>query len=256
MILTAFALAGALAPWLAPHDPAAPLGRETHSLRPPSADAWLGTDIESRDVLSRLLFGARISLWTAISASVLATVLGALLGAVAGAAGGILDALVMRGADALLAVPGIVVLLAAGAILGPSQTTLIAILVLTGWMGTARLVRAEVRVLRDREFVLASTGLGLAPHVVLTRHVLPHALAPAWISGLLGFGSLLVAESTVSFLGFGVPDPQSSWGKMVREGFDRMQEGWWVSTFPALSIGLCVLAAVLLGEALREVRKP
>jgi peptide/nickel transport system permease protein len=255
MILTCFGAAALLAPVLAPHDPGAPLGRADLSLRPPCAEAWLGTDIESRDLLSRMLFGARVSLLTAFLATAAATCLGAAAGAAAGAFGGRLDSALMRLTDFFLAVPGIVVLLAAGTILGPSQETLVGILALTGWMGTARLVRAEIRVLREREFVHAAVGLGLGPVKVLTRHVLPHVLAPVCISALLGFGGFLAAESIASFLGFGVPDPAASWGKMVRDGMDRMREGWWVSTWPALAISLCVTAAVLLGESLRESRE-
>lgn len=255
VLLGGIALLGVLAPWIAPYDPSENLGRVDASLVAPCGRFWLGTDPESRDVLSRLLYGSRVSLVTAAATSCAAACVGAAVGILAGAVGGTVDRVLMRVTDFLLSIPTVVLLLAASALLGKSQGLLIALLVVTGWMGTARLVRAEVRVLVGREFVLAAKGLGLPPWRVWWRHVLPHVLGPVTVSATLGLGSVLVAESTLSFLGFGVPDPVPSWGKMVAEGFHTLRNGWWVSTFPALAIAACVTAASLAGDALRERRR-
>jgi peptide/nickel transport system permease protein len=248
--------AGLLAPWIAPYDPNMALGRDALSLVPPRAGHWLGTDIQSRDLLSRMLYGARASLGTASLAAALATSLGALVGLAAGTLRGFWDSALMRLADFFLAIPGIVILMAAGAILGQSEWTVILVLAATGWMETARLVRADVLALSRREFVLASVGLGFSWGVVIRRHVLPNVLAPVVVSASQSLGRFLVAESVVSFLGFGIPEPGASWGKMVYEGIDRMREGWWVSLFPALAIAISVTAANLLGDSLREEGAP
>ncbi len=252
VVLGGFAAAGLLAPWLAPFDPDANLGRAGSSLVGPNATYWLGTDRESRDVLSRLLFGARASLSTALGATAFAVAIGTAVGAVAGEAGGLADRLLMRATDLFLAFPALVLLLAAAAFLGRSQTILVVLLGATSWMGTARLVRAEVVALRRREFVLAARALGQRRSSLLLRHVLPHVLAPVGVSATLGLGGVLVAEASLSFLGFGAPDPAASWGKMVAEGFGTLSSGWWVAAFPAVSIALCVTAANLAGDALRE----
>jgi peptide/nickel transport system permease protein len=253
-VLGLFAAAAALAPWISPHDPDLGLGRPGASLRPPGGEFLLGTDLASRDVLSRLLHGARVSLAVGAAAAALATTLGVAVGAVAGEAGGLLDSALLRITDFFLAVPRLVVLLAAGAFLGRSPLLVVAFLGLTGWMGTARLVRAEVAALRGREFVLAARGLGQTRARVLWRHVLPNAAGAAVVSATLGLGGALAAEASLSFLGFGVPPPMASWGSMVADGVAVIRRAWWVSAFPVLAIALCVTAASLLGDALREAR--
>ncbi|MBI3819671.1 MAG: ABC transporter permease [Planctomycetes bacterium] len=253
-VLFIFAAAGLLAPWIAPFDPAANLGREKLSLVSPGWEHWFGTDLESRDVLSRMLFGARTSLATAACAVGAAVSLGTLIGIIAGAGGRLLDRALMSVADLFLGIPGIVLLLAAGAFLGKGQWTLILVLSLTFWMRSARLVRSEVVIMMNREFVLAARGLGVAQPAILWRHVLPHVIGPAIVSATLGVGGVLAAEATLSFLGFGIPEPAPSWGRMIQSGMEQISHGWWVSLFPAAAISLCVASANLLGDAFNEAR--
>jgi peptide/nickel transport system permease protein len=253
-ILFIFAAAGLLAPWIAPFDPDRSLGRTTHSLLAPGPGHWLGTDLESRDVLSRLLHGARASFTMALSAVSISVLLGSCVGVAAGASRGWLDAVLMRIADVFLSVPSLVLLMAAGAFLGKSQTTLVLLFAATGWMKSARLVRAEVLAMRNREFVLAARGLGLSKGRILVRHVVPHAMAPAIVSAALALGTVLSAEASLSFLGFGIPEPAASWGKMVQAGSEYIQSGWWVSLFPAVAIAASVTAATLVGDALNDAR--
>lgn len=251
-VLAAFVAAGALAPWLAPFDPDEAQGRVDAAMRAPGDGFLLGTDVQARDVLSRLLYGARASLAFGIASVAAAVVFGTAVGAVAGEAGGWLDAVLMRTTDFFLSVPRLVLLLAAGAFLGRSEGLLLATLAATGWMGTARVVRAEVRVLREREFVLAARALGLTRPRILLRHVLPNALGAVVVSATLGLGGALLSEATLSFLGFGAPPPTASWGAMVAEGQAVVRRAWWVAAFPAVAIALCVTAANLAGDALRE----
>jgi len=252
-ILGAFVAAGALAPWIAPYDPTVPHDRVADALRPPGSPGFLfGTDLYARDLLSRLLHGARISLAVATASVALSATIGVAVGAAAGEAGGALDAVAMRITDVFLSIPRLVLLLAASAFVGRSPAVLVAFLGATGWMGAARLVRSEVRVLREREFVLAARGLGLSRAQVLLRHVLPNALPAAVVSATLGLGGALLSEATLSFLGFGVAEPLASWGAMIADGAKMIGTAWWVATLPAIAIALCVTAANLAGDALRE----
>ncbi|MFN0207700.1 MAG: ABC transporter permease [Planctomycetota bacterium] len=254
IVLGVFVICGALAPAIATFDPNMSLGRGTHSLLSPGSEFLLGTDVESRDVFSRMLYGARASLFVASASVLLSMVLGTAIGLTAGYRGGWIDSVLMRTTDLFLSIPSLILLLAAGAFLGKSQGTLIVCFAATGWMHSARMVRAEARVLREREFILAARGLGLSNITIMWRHVLPHAAAPAFVASMLGIGAVLAAEASLSFLGFGIPDPQASWGKMAQAGIDHIQRGWWVSLFPSLAIALCVTAATLLGDALNDAR--
>lgn len=254
-VLLLFTFAGLFAPWIAPFDPSSNLGRESYSLTPPSAAHWLGTDIESRDVLSRLLFASRASLQISITAVALATGVGAAIGLVAAAFGGWVDRLLMRLSDLFLSIPSLVLLLAAGAFFGKSPWTLALVLGLAGWMQTARLVRADATVIFQKEFVLAATGLGLGRGLIIIRHIVPHVMATIVTSAAMGIGGVLAAEASLSFLGFGVPEPMPSFGDMIQSGMEQVRDGWWVSLFPAVSIGLCVAASALLGDALLDARR-
>lgn len=254
-ILSIYGFAAVFAPWIAPFDPAANLGREGFSLLPPGSGHWLGTDLESRDVLSRLLHGARASLATAALTVTISVSLGTLVGVVAGGAGRAADVVLMRLTDLFLSIPSFIFILAAGAFFGKSQWMLVLVLSLASWMKTARLVRAEVRVVRNSEFVLAARGLGIPEIDILRKHVLPHVLGPAVVSATLGVGGVLAAEAALSFLGYGIQEPAPSWGRMIQNGMEQLTSGWWVSFFPAVSIALCVASATLLGDALRGARE-
>lgn len=249
--LAAIVVAAAAAPLLAPFDPGATLD-VVAGAAPPSARHWLGTDPLSRDVWSRLLFGARVSLVISVVAVTVATVVGTLWGAIAGYAGGITDRVLMLTVDAGLAIPRILLLLGVVAFWGTlSVPALVLLLGLTGWFAASRLVRAEVRATRDREFALAARALGAPPWRVLVRHVLPHALAPVLVAATLGVGQVIVLEAGLSFLGYGVAAPTPSWGSMIRDGREALATAWWVSVFPGIVLAATILSVNVLGDRLR-----
>lgn len=249
--LALIALAAAFAPWLAPHDPAQ-IPDIAAGAQPPSADHWLGTDALSRDLLSRILFGARLSLGISALAVVVATVVGTAWGAVAGYAGGWVDRVLMHVVDAGLSIPRILLLLGVVALWGTlSMTSLVLLLGLTGWFGASRLVRAEVRATRERDFVAAARATGATPARLLVRHVLPHAMTPMLVAATLGVGQVVVVEAGLSFLGYGVAAPAASWGSLIRDGREVLGTAWWMSVFPGIALAATVLAVNVLGDRLR-----
>ncbi len=225
--------------------------------QPPSARHPLGTDPLSRDVWSRLAYGARISLGIGTLAMVVAATVGAAVGAVAGYFRRWVDAALMRLVDVALAMPRIFVLLMAVALWEHLPLWVLVLLIgLTGWFGTSRLVRAEVLSLREREFVAAARALGAGPGRVIFRHVLPNAAAPIIVSAALGIGNVMLLEAGLSFLGLGVPSPAPSWGNMIADGLPKMTVAWWSATFPGLAISLVVMALNAVGDALRDALDP
>ena len=252
----ALCLVALLAPLLAPFGPSEAGSLVAGRLRPPSAVHLLGTDRAARDVLSRIVYGARISLAVGFLSAAVAVVIGTTLGAAAGYLGGVVDRLVMRLVDLVIAFPRLVLLLALAALFRPSTGLIIAILGLTLWPGTARLVRAEVLSLREREFVLAAQAAGCSPLRILFRHIIPSAMAPVLVAATLGVGDSIVLEAGLSFLGLGVPPTTPSWGAMVADGRELLTRAWWLSTFPGLAIAVTVLAFNLVGEGLRESMQP
>lgn len=250
-LLTATAL---LAPLLAPYDPIAQLDLERRRLLPPSFAHPLGTDFFSRDLLSRLLFGARISLTIAFVSMGLAVSLGTLVGLLAGFFGRTLDTVLMRIVDAALAVPRVFLLLMVLALwTDVGVIGLIAILGLTSWFDTSRLVRAEVLSVRERPFVSAAHALGIGRRRLLVRHVLPNVAGPIIVSATLGIGQIVLVEAGLSFLGLGVPRPTPSWGAMIADGSQELLTAApWIAIFPGLAIVITVVAFSLIGDALRD----
>ena len=242
------------APWLAPCDPNQIDLQQV--LMPPSADHYLGTDTLGRDVLSRIIFGSRVSLKVGFVAVGLATLIGLLVGALAGYYGGWVDSALMRLVDLMLCFPAFFLILAVIAVLEPSIWNIMAVIGLTGWMGVARLVRAEFLSLREREFVTAARALGAGDARLILRHMLPNALAPVMVSATLGVAGAILTESALSFLGLGVQPPTPSWGNILTAGKDNIEIAWWLSVFPGLAILITVMSYNLLGEGIREAIDP
>lgn len=252
MIAFMFAMA-ILAPVIAPDPGLVDISRQ---LQPPSLHAILGTDDLGRDVFARIVYGARISLLVGFVAVGIATLVGILFGAIAGYYGGWIDIVIMRFVDIMLCFPSFFLILAVIAFLEPSIWNIMIIIGLTGWMGVARLVRAEFLSLRERDFVLAVRSLGASDSRIILRHILPNALSPVLVSAALGIAGAILTESALSFLGIGVQPPTPSWGNMLITGKQTLGTAWWLSLFPGLAILLTVLAYNLLGEGLRDAIDP
>jgi peptide/nickel transport system permease protein len=242
------------APWLAPYDPN--LIDLKQVLMPPSPSHYLGTDTLGRDVLSRIIFGSRVSLKVGFVAVGLATLIGLFIGALAGYYGGWVDSALMRLVDLMLCFPAFFLILAVIALLEPSIWNIMAVIGLTGWMGVARLVRAEFLSLREREFVTAARALGAGDIRLILRHMLPNALAPVMVSATLGVAGAILTESALSFLGLGVQPPTPSWGNILTAGKDNIEIAWWLSVFPGLAILITVMSYNLLGEGIQEAIDP
>lgn len=253
-IIATVLLLALLAPLIAPYDPEAIDVQAI--LLPPSSAHWMGTDALGRDVLSRMLYGARISLLVGFVAVGIATAIGVLLGALAGYYRGWTDTVIMRLVDIMLSIPTFFLILAVIAFLTPSIWNIMIVIGLTSWMGVTRLVRAEFLSLREREFVLASATLGARDGRLIFRHLLPNSLTPVIVSSVLGVASAVLVESGLSFLGLGVQPPQASWGNILTDGKEYIQFAWWLSLFPGMAILLTVLGYNLLGEGLRDALDP
>lgn len=252
-VLTALALA---APWIAPYDPAQ-TDLASRRLLSPSMAHWMGTDDLGRDLWSRVLFGARISLLIGFLSIAIAITLGTAIGAVAGYAGGWVDTLLMRIVDLFLSIPRLILLLTVVAVFPRATIGLIvAVLGLTGWMGVSRLVRGQVLAVREREYVMAARALGYRPLRILVRHILPNVMTPVIVAATLGIGNAILAEAALSYLGFGVQPPTPSWGNIIQSGGDRMLDAWWITTFPGVAIVLTVMAFNLVGDGLRDAMDP
>ena len=249
-LVVALLLAAAAAPWLAPGDPYR--GELTAALRAPSTAFPLGTDAQGRDVLSRVLFGARLSLAVGLTSQVISLATGLLLGLLAGFRGRWVDALVMRAADVTLAFPSLLLLIAVAAAVRPSLPIVCVVIGAVGWAGMARLVRGQVLVARGLDYVQAARALGASDVRLVARHVLPNVLGPIIVAATLGVGSAIMAEAALSFVGLGAQPPTPSWGAMIAEGRDLLRVAPWVSLFPGLAIGLTVLGVNLVGDGLRD----
>lgn len=225
-------------------------------LAPPSAEHPLGTDELGRDVLARMVHGARISMQVGFVAMGIATAIGLAVGLIAGFYGRWVDAVLMRFVDIMLCFPSFFLILAVIAFLGPSILNIMAIIGLTSWMGAARLVRAETLSLKERDFVAAARAQGAGSLRIIFRHILPNAISPVLVSATLGIAGAILTESALSFLGIGVQPPTPSWGNMLIAGKQTLGTAWWLSVFPGLAILVTVLGYNLLGEGVRDAMDP
>ena len=248
-------LVAVFAPWIAPYNPAHI--ELTQRLLSPSPQHLFGTDALGRDVLSRTLFGARISLGVAAAVVALSLSIGVVLGASAGFYGGWVDTVVnVYLGNAFLALPGILLAVAVVAFLGPTLPDLILALALPAWVGYARLVRAQVAAVQRREFVEVARSLGASNLHLLTRSILPHALQPLLVQAAVGMSAAVLAEATLSFLGLGVQPPAATWGAMLNDARSHLFESPFLVFFPAVAVAVCVLAFNLVGDGLRDLLDP
>lgn len=227
-----------------------------HVLSPPSSGHWFGTDDLGRDVLTRVIYGARISLLVGFVATGIAVIIGTILGLVSGYYSGWVDNLNMRFVDIMLCFPTFFLILAVIALIGQSIWYIMAIIGLTSWMGVARLVRAEVLSVRERDYVMAARALGASDGRIIFRHILPNSMSPVLVSATLGVAGAILTESALSFLGIGVPPPTPSWGNILTSGKDYIEFAWWLTLYPGLAITVTVLAYYLVGEGIRDALDP
>ena len=255
-ILLLIIATSALAPWIAPHDPLAVNIR--HRLAPP---AWmeggttqhlLGTDPVGRDLLSRMIYGGRVSLVIGVAAVILSASIGVLLGLGAGYVGGGTDWTIMTIINVMLTFPFVLLALAVIAVLGPSLVNMIIVLGVAGWPIYARVVRAETMAIREREFVLAGRALGMSHARIVFRQILPNLVSAIVVIATLQVAQVIILESFLSFLGLGIQPPTPAWGNMLGEGRVYMLNSWWIATFPGLAIFVTTLAINLMGNALRD----
>ncbi len=255
MLLVTFLTVAVFAPLIAPANPATI--DLNHRLASPSAAHWLGSDELGRDILSRVIYGARLSLTVAFSVVACSLFLGIVLGGLAGYYGGVLDTMLnIFVMNAFLSLPGILLAIAFVAFLGPGMTNLILALSIGGWVGYARLVRAQVLAVREREFVEAARALGASDLRIFFRHILPNIVQPLIVQSAIGMAGAVLAEATLSFLGLGVPPPTASWGSMLNDARSHLFDAPHLVIFPALAVMFCVLAFNFLGDALRDYLDP
>lgn len=253
-VIVIFALIAVFAPLLAPFDP---LQQDIpNGLAAPSPDHWMGTDKLGRDVFSRMLYGARISLGAGLGVVLMSAVIGTLIGIVAGYVGGWADEGIMRVTDIFFAFPSLILAMAIAGALGPSlQNALIAVAVVT-WPVYARLVRGQVLILRNREFVQAARAVGAGHGLILRRHLFPNTLSPLLVQASFDMGVTILAVAGLSFIGFGAQPPTPEWGVMISEGRNYITTHWWLTFFPAMAMLLAVAGFNLVGDGLRDVLDP
>ena len=255
VLVSIFVFSAIFAPWIAPHDPAhidLP-----NRLQTPSAQHWCGTDELGRDILSRLIWGARISLFVGSSVVTCSLLLGLIIGSFAGYYGGGIDRFVnIVLMNAFLSFPGILIAIAFVAFRGPGIFNLVLALSLGGWVGYARLVRAQVLAVREREFVEAARALGAGDLHIIIRHILPNIIQPVIVQAAIGMAGAVLAEATMSFLGLGVPPPTASWGSMLNDARSHLFDAPHLVLFPAVTVMFAVLAFNFIGDALRDLLDP
>lgn len=255
MLVVVFVIFAVFAPWIAPQDPAA-IALPTR-LSVPSATHWLGTDELGRDILSRVIYGARISMLVGSCVVLASLLLGLIIGSVAGYYGGAIDRFVnVVLMNAFLSFPGILIAIAFVAFRGPGIFNLVIALSLGGWVGYARLVRGQVLAAREREFVEAARALGASDLRIVVRHILPNIIQPVIVQAAIGMAGAILAEATMSFLGLGVPPPTASWGSMLNDARAHLFDSPHLVVFPALAVMLAVLSFNFIGDALRDYLDP
>lgn len=254
IILVPMFLCAIFAPLISPHNPTEPDLK--HILAPPTVSHPFGTDTLGRDVLSRVIYGSRISLLVGFVSVGIAVVIGMIIGAFSGYYGGVVDEIIMRFVDLMMCFPTFFLILAVIAVLEPSIWNIMIVIGLTSWMGIARLVRAEILSIKHKEYVLATKALGFSESRIIVRHILPNALSPVYVVATLGIGGAILTESALSFLGIGIQPPTPSWGNILTQAKDNIEVAWWLSLYPGLAIFLTVMGYNLLGEGLRDIFDP
>lgn len=254
VVVIALFLVAACASIFSPYDPNK-IDRND-ILNPPNFSHPLGTDELGRDILSRMIWGSRISLAVGFVAVGIATLIGILLGSLAGYYGGWAERIIMRFIDIMLSIPTFFLILAVIAFIGPSIWNIMVIIGFTSWMGVARLVRAEFLTLKEREYVLAARAIGVSDLMIILKHIMINSMAPVFVSAILGVASAILVESALSFLGLGVQPPTPSWGNILTSGKDNIEVAWWLSVFPGLAILITVMSYNLFGEGLRDATDP
>ncbi|MCC6144852.1 MAG: ABC transporter permease [Candidatus Hydrogenedentes bacterium] len=240
-----------------PPVPYGPLRQDLFSsLKPPSKAHWLGTDNRGRDVLSRMIWGAQISMAVGFVAMGIAVIIGLIMGALAGYYGGWVDAIVLRLIEIVLTVPTFFLVLIAVAMLQPSIYNIMAVIGMTGWPGIARLVRGEMLKQRQQDYTTAATASGLRNTRIIFRHLLPNAVSPVFVAASFGVAGAILTETGLSFLGFGVPAPTASWGELLNQSRQYVLTAWWLVTFPGVAIFVTVTAFNLIGDGLRDAMDP
>ncbi|WP_068503030.1 ABC transporter permease [Paenibacillus kribbensis] len=260
VLILLVSLTALFAPLLATHNPADidPLNR----LKPPmwldggASEHWLGTDNLGRDMWSRIVYGARVSLIVGVGAVLVSGTIGAILGLLAGFYGKWVDAVIMRVADAFLAIPAILLMLVVLAVVGPGMTTLIFVIGVTNWVAYTRVVRGEVLSIKERDFVKAAKAIGSKNSRILLKHILPNVLSSFIVISGMNVATTIIMEASLSFLGLGITPPAVSWGGMLSDGRQYVATSWWVATFPGLAITITVLGVIFLGDWLRDVLDP
>jgi peptide/nickel transport system permease protein len=250
-IIAFFSMVAVFAAWLSPYDPS--LIDQDNLLVGPSHPHPLGTDSLGRDILSRMIYGSRISLSIGLIAVGIALVIGLILGSISGFYGGFADSLIMRFVDIMLCFPTFFLILAVVAILGPSIFNIMIIIGLTSWMGTTRLIRGQILSLKEREFIQAERALGASSFRIIARHLIPNAIGPVLVNATLGIASAILLESGLSFLGLGVQPPTASWGNILIESKSTLGVAWWITVFPGFAILITILGFNLIAEGLKKV---
>ncbi len=259
LLFLSFVVMALAAPWLAPFDPSTPSLRAR--LEPPAmfggpSQHLLGTDHLGRDILSRLIYGSRVALIVGLGGVGLAATIGIVLGLVSGYFGGWIESMIMRLVDTLISIPNVILYLTVLAVFGPSLWMLIAVIGFINWTTFARVVRAEVLSVKEREFVEASRAIGQRTVRILFRHVLPAVMAPILVVATLNVATVIILEASLSFLGLGVQPPTVTWGRMLADGRNYVATAWWLATFPGVFITLLCLSLIFVGDRLRDVLDP
>ncbi len=254
ILLSTIICAAFFAPLIAPYDPIEQ--NIVRRLEPPSTDFWLGTDAYGRDVLSRVIYGSRVSLMVGFLAIIVAMVIGSVIGIISGYVGGVLDRVVMSVLDVMLSFPTLLLGLMIAAMLGASLENLIIAIAITEIAPFARVARAPTIALKQREFIEAGRAMGFSRIRLMGLHIFPNMASEIVVVGSMWMASAIRTEASLSFIGLGVPPPTSTWGAMIRDGFDNILEAWWLPVFPSIAILLTVLALNFVGDSIRDALDP